>query len=84
MSKVYIHLQESGVGFTEKTSKIQVPKSWGTKSVKDLIQIFLKSYESSFPGQLSAQGWDIDSLHFELGLATTIVHHIHRNLQLTM
>ena len=49
--KVYIHLQESGLGFSEKTSKIQVPKSWSTKTVKDLIQLFLKSYESSFPGE---------------------------------
>ena len=49
--KVYIHLQESGLGFTDKTSKIQVPKSWSSKTVKDLIQLFLKSYESSFPGK---------------------------------
>ena len=49
--KVYIHLQESGLGFADKTSKIQVPKSWSSKTVKDLIQLFLKSYESSFPGK---------------------------------
>jgi hypothetical protein len=65
--KVYIHLEDSGFGFPEKTSKIQVPKSWSSKSVKEVIQLFLKSYESSNPGLLETNGWDIDSIHLSLG-----------------
>jgi len=42
--KLYIHWEQAG--FPEKTSKIQIPKSWLQKSVKEVIGLFAMPYNN--------------------------------------
>lgn len=42
--KLYIHFEEAG--FPEKTSKIQIPKSWLAKTVKEVIGLFAMPYNN--------------------------------------
>lgn len=42
--KLYIHWEQAG--YPEKTSKIQIPKSWLAKSVKDVIGLFAMPYNN--------------------------------------
>lgn len=55
--KVYIHLEEPG--FAEKTSKIQVPKSWSEKTVKDVIGLFVNAYNAKSENKV-----DLEAVHF--------------------
>lgn len=57
--KIYIHVELDG--YPEKTSKIQVPKSWASKTVKDVIALFVKAYND----KNSSTPIDIDQAHFE-------------------
>lgn len=56
--KIYIHLELEG--FTSQTSKIQVPKSWSSKPVKDVIGLFLSAYNKKNPEQTL----DLENVHF--------------------
>ena len=58
--KVYIHFEEDG--YPNKTSKIQLPKSWSSKLVSDVINLFVKQYNKQNPDN------ELDEavLHFEL------------------
>eukprot|EP00598_Pedospumella_elongata_P001445 CAMPEP_0184976242 /NCGR_PEP_ID=MMETSP1098-20130426/7246_1 /TAXON_ID=89044 /ORGANISM="Spumella elongata, Strain CCAP 955/1" /LENGTH=305 /DNA_ID=CAMNT_0027499079 /DNA_START=46 /DNA_END=963 /DNA_ORIENTATION=- len=42
--KLYIHWEQAG--YPEKTSKIQIPKSWLAKSVKEVIGLFAMPYNN--------------------------------------
>lgn len=55
--KVYIHLELDE--FPHHTSKIQIPKSWSEKSVKDVIGLFLGAYNKKFPDNAV----DVDDVH---------------------
>ncbi len=54
--KIYLHVEEKG--YLEKTSKIQVPKSWSNKSVSDVVNLFLKPYNEKSELKL-----DIEEVH---------------------
>lgn len=41
-TKVYLHVEIDG--FLEKTSKIQIPKTWSQRTVSDVMGLFLKPY----------------------------------------
>eukprot|EP01038_Epipyxis_sp_PR26KG_P015179 gene15179-20446_t len=58
--KIYIHFEESG--YPEKTSKIQIPKSWNSKEVKDVIGLFTTAYNAKNPSQVI----DLDNVHLVL------------------
>jgi len=57
--KLYIHWEESG--FPEKTSKIQIPKSWLKKTVKDVIGLFATPYNNTNKDTLI----EVDDVHLE-------------------
>jgi hypothetical protein len=55
--KIYLHVEEKG--YAEKTSKIQVPKSWLTRPVGDVIGLFLKPYNEKNVETV----FDLDNVH---------------------
>jgi hypothetical protein len=57
--KLYIHWEVSG--FPEKTSKIQIPKSWLLKPVKEVIGLFATPYNNHNKDTLI----DVEDVHFE-------------------
>ena len=57
--KVYIHY-DNGVA-PAKTSKIEIPKSWMTKTVADIIGLFTKAYNSKNPEHAIV----IESVHLQ-------------------
>lgn len=57
--KLYIHWEQPG--FPEKTSKIQIPKSWLAKSVKDVIGLFVTPYNNHNKDTII----EIDEVHLE-------------------
>lgn len=58
--KVYIIVDETE-GLSPHSSKIQIPKSWTSKHVKDIINLFLTSYQKKFP----EPALELDQLHLE-------------------
>ena len=59
--KVYIHVKHLP-DYPEKTSKIQIPKTWSTKTVRDVINLFAKGYnDKNVETQI-----DVDNVHFAL------------------
>lgn len=59
MAKVYIIIDLEG--FPEKKSKIQVPKSWMSKTVKDVVGLFTKAYNDKNPDTQI----DLDNVHVQ-------------------
>mmetsp|Transcript_3966 Transcript_3966/g.9050 ORF Transcript_3966/g.9050 Transcript_3966/m.9050 type:complete len:321 (-) Transcript_3966:112-1074(-) len=57
--KLYIHWEEAG--FDAKTSKIQIPKSWQAKTVKEVIALFAKPYNNAYPDKCI----EIEEVHLE-------------------
>lgn len=64
--KVYIHLELEG--FPEQTSKIQIPKSWLGKDVKDIINLFLPAYVKKNPDHVL----ELDHVHLATNDGTKI------------
>lgn len=57
--KLKIHMKLDG--FQEKISKIEVPKSWLGKSVKDIIALFAKGYNAKF----ADTPIDVENVHLQ-------------------
>ena len=57
--KLYIHWEQTG--YPEKTSKIQIPKSWLQKTVKDVIGLFAMPYNN----HNKETPIEIDNVHFQ-------------------
>ena len=57
--KLYIHWEQPG--FPEKTSKIQIPKSWSAKTVKEVIGLFAMPYNN----HNKDTPIEIDTVHLE-------------------
>ena len=60
-SKYYLHFEVSG--YPEKTSKLQVPKSWLDKPVRSVMELFTKAYNTNNPDLPMAL--DLDQMHLE-------------------
>jgi len=60
-SKYYLHFEVTG--YPEKTSKLQVPKSWLDKPVRNVIELFTKAYNTSNPNLVAAL--ELDQMHLE-------------------
>lgn len=55
--KIYIHMEADG--WPQQTSKIQVPKTWQEKTVKDVIGLFVGAYNKKNPENLL----DLEGVH---------------------
>jgi hypothetical protein len=55
--KIYIHMEANG--WPQQTSKIQVPKTWQEKTVKDVIGLFVGAYNKKNPENLL----DLEEIH---------------------
>lgn len=58
-NKYYLHFEEND--YPQKTSKLQIPKSWLTKEVKYVIELFTKAYNNANPDKMI----ELDHIHLE-------------------
>ncbi len=68
--KVYIHLELDG--FPQQTSKIQIPKTWLGKDVRDIINLFLPAYVKKYPEHIL----ELECVHLATNDGTKIYSNV--------